>query len=114
MTHRVAVAARIREGKRDELSRRLAEGPPFDLAARGFTGHQAFLGEHTVVFVFEGAHPHSDLRDLAGWLPLGELTRMSMLVKSPELLAGFHDWPAADSPDEPWPQAVVRAPVRSA
>ena len=48
MSEQVAVAAEIRAGKREQLATRLAEGPPFDLAEHGFTGHRAFLGERTV------------------------------------------------------------------
>ena len=86
MNEQVVVVASIQPGKRDELEKLLAAGPPFNLAASGFTRHSAFLGERTVVFVFEGAAAREHLQDLSKRLPMAELARMGWLVHHPELL----------------------------
>jgi hypothetical protein len=97
MNDQVVVVGLIRPGKRDELEKVLAAGPPFDLAESGFTNHYAFLGDRTVVFVFEGAEAHEHLQDLSKRLPMRELARMGMLVHHPELLTERMSWaPATD------------------
>jgi hypothetical protein len=95
MSTRVAIAARIRPGKREQLARRLAEGPPFDLADRGFTRHQAFLGDQTVVFVFEGIGALERVNDLSRGLPITELARMGLLIQTPQVLPDSFEWQAS-------------------
>jgi hypothetical protein len=95
MDDQVVVVGTIRAGKREELQKLLAAGPPFDLAASGFTNHYAFVGEHTVVFVFEGVEAHQHLRDLTRRLPMKELARLGMLVHHPELLRERVSWASA-------------------
>lgn len=92
MDDQVVVVGTIRPGKREELEKLLAAGPPFDLAASGFTNHYAFVGERTVVFVFEGLEAHQHLRDLTKRLPMKELARLGMLVHHPELLTERVSW----------------------
>ena len=92
MDDQVVVVGTIRPGKREELKKLLAAGPPFDLATSGFTSHSAFVGERTVVFVFEGVEAHQHLRDLTKRLPMKELARMGMLVHHPELLTERVSW----------------------
>jgi hypothetical protein len=97
MNDQVVVVGSIRPGKRVELEELLAAGPPFDLAESGFTNHYAFVGERTVVFVFEGAEARAHLQDLSKRLPMRELARMGMLVHQPELLTKRVSWtPAID------------------
>lgn len=95
MDDQVVVVGTIRPGKRDELEKLLAAGPPFDPATSGFTNHYAFVGERTVVFVFEGVEAHQHLRDLTRRLPMKELARMGMLVHHPELLTKRVSWTPA-------------------
>lgn len=95
MTHRVAVIADIRPGKRDQLAQLLAGGPPFDLASHGFTDHEAFLGDRDVVFVFEGERTVESVRSLAGSLPISTLGQMGRLVSSPRLLPEGFAWSPA-------------------
>jgi hypothetical protein len=45
-----------------QVRRLIAQGPPFDPAAHGLRRHDVFLGEQTVVFVFEGPQVRSTLR----------------------------------------------------
>jgi hypothetical protein len=92
MDDQVVVVGTIRPGKRDELEKLLAAGPPFDLATSGFTNHYAFVGDRTVVFVFEGGDAHQHLRDLTKRLPMKELARMGMLVHHPELITERVSW----------------------
>lgn len=96
MHEQAVVVGTIRPGKRGELEKLLAAGPPFDLAKSGFTNHYAFLGERTIVFVFEGLEAHQHLRDLTKRLPMKELARLGVLVHHPELLTDRVSWtPAA-------------------
>jgi hypothetical protein len=95
MHHTVVVTAQIRPGKRDELARILAEGPPFDLAAKGFERHQAFLGDQQLVLVFEGESAVTSVRALAASLPIAEVTRLGRLVSNPQVLTEGHEWTGA-------------------
>jgi hypothetical protein len=95
MSHTVVVTAQIRPGRRAALAATLAEGPPFDLAAEGITRHQAFLGEHELVLVFEGDNVAADVRRLAASLPLIEMTRLATMVSSPAVLSESYEWTAA-------------------
>ena len=94
MSHTVVVTAQIRAGRRDALAAVLAEGPPFDLAAKGFTRHQAFIGDHELVLVFEGENAAVDVRSLAASLPITEMTRLATLVSSPTVLSESYEWTA--------------------
>jgi hypothetical protein len=95
MDDQVVVVGTIRPGKRAELEHMLAAGPPFDLATSGFTNHYAFVGDRTVVFVFEGAEAHQHLRDLTTRLPMKELARLGLLIHHPELLTERVSWTPA-------------------
>jgi hypothetical protein len=97
MNEQVVVVASIRPGKRDGLEKLLAAGPPFDLATSGFTNHHAFLGDRTVVFVFEGAAAREHVQDLSKRLPMAELARMGMLAHDPELLTEQLSWTSSGS-----------------
>jgi len=98
MDNQVVVVGTIASGKREELEKLLADGPPFDLARSGFTNHYAFVGERTVVFVFEGVEARQHLQDLTKRLPMKELARMGRLVHHPELLTERVSWtPAANA-----------------
>jgi hypothetical protein len=92
MTTRVAVSAKIRPGKREKLMEELAGGPPFDLAKEGFTRHEVFVGDHDIVFVFEGQDAFTDVKALARKLPMAQLARMGTFVKDPELLPDRMAW----------------------
>jgi hypothetical protein len=94
MSHTVVVTAQIRPGKRQQLEGILAAGPPFDLAAKGFSRHQAFLGEQLLVLIFEGERAITNVRSLAASLPLSEVTRMGGLVAHPQVLSEGYEWTA--------------------
>jgi hypothetical protein len=94
MSHTVVVTAQIRPGRREALIAVLAQGPPFDLAAKGFTRHQAFIGDHELVLVFEGENAAVDVRSLASSLPITEMTRLATLVASPKVLSESFEWTA--------------------
>jgi hypothetical protein len=97
MNHTVVVTAQIKPGKRDELVRMLDQGPPFDLAAKGFSRHLAFLGDQELVLIFEGEGTVTNVRSLAASLPLSEVTRLGRLVSSPQLLVEGREWLAAEA-----------------
>jgi hypothetical protein len=103
MSTQIAITAQIRPGKREQLARKLAEGPPFDLASHGFTRHQAFLGDQTVVFVFEGIGALERVNDLSRALPMTELARMGLLVQTPQVLTDSFEWQAAGGSTAPSP-----------
>jgi hypothetical protein len=72
----------------------LEEGPPFDLAAKGFQRHLAFLGDQQLVLIFEGEQTITSVRSLAASLPLPEVTRLGRLVSSPQVLTDGREWAA--------------------
>jgi hypothetical protein len=94
MSHTVVVTAQIRPGKRQQLAAILAEGPPFDLAAKGFSRHQAFLDDQQLVLIFEGERAVTNVRSLAASLPLSEVTRLGRLVTHPQVLSEGYEWTA--------------------
>jgi hypothetical protein len=98
MNHTVVVTAQIRPGKREELARMLEQGPPFDLASKGFHRHLAYLGDQQLVLVFEGEHAVTSVRSLAASLPLAEVTRMGRLVSNPQVLTEGREWTAVPEP----------------
>ena len=96
MTTRIAFTARIRTGQRDRLAAMLAEGPPFDPSAAGFTRHWVYLGDDDVVFVFEGPDPLTAVRRLSAERELLRKTvRMAGLVHAPHFLGEVYAWEAA-------------------
>jgi hypothetical protein len=94
MKHHVAVVAQIRPGKRDEVVRVLEKGPPFDLESHGFRRHEAFLGDTTLVLVFEGEHALTNVHKLAASLPLANVMRLGTLVSRPQVLSDSWTWDA--------------------
>ena len=85
MNTRIAVAAKIRAGKRASLEQMLSEGPPFDLADAGF----------------DGGSPVTAVKRLAAERALmGHVLRMAGVLCSPHLLAEAYSWdrPLAASP----------------
>jgi hypothetical protein len=95
MSHTIAIAATIRPGCRGDLERKLAEGPPFDLAGAGFEEHQVYIGDQDVVFVFGGVEPFSAVNRLARQRSLFEqVLRMTALVSAPRLLNEAYAWKA--------------------
>jgi hypothetical protein len=93
MTDQIGIAATIRPGRRRELERMLAEGPPFDPAREGFEHHEVLLGDEDVVFVFTGPGARSQLERMAASRSfLAEVARMSDLVSAPRVLDQTFEW----------------------
>ena len=93
MNTRIAVAAKIRPGKRAKLEQMLSEGPPFDLADAGFDHHQIYLGDEDIFFLFEGGSPVTAVKHLAAERTLmGHVLRMAGVLSSPHLLAEEYSW----------------------
>jgi hypothetical protein len=93
MTDQIAVFAEIRPGKRADLERALAEGPPFDLEKEGFEHHEVFIGDTDVVFVFTGPGAASELRRLAATPELfRHVIHMADVLAAPRLLEQTFHW----------------------
>jgi hypothetical protein len=89
----IAILAEIRPGKRGDLERALAEGPPFDLAKEGFEHHEVFLGDTDVVFVFTGPAAASELRRIAATPELfRRVIHMTDILSAPRLLEQTFRW----------------------
>jgi hypothetical protein len=98
MTDQIAIVAEIRPGKRAELERVLAAGPPFDPAAEGFEHHEVFLGDDVVAFVFTGPGAASELRRMAGTAQLfRQVVKMTNLLSAPRLLEQTFQWRRCDA-----------------
>jgi hypothetical protein len=59
------IAARLRPGKAAEAERALADGPPFDPARVGLSGHAAYLTDESVYLLFRGETARSTALRLA-------------------------------------------------
>ena len=93
MSTRIAVAAKIRSGKRDKLEQLLKGDPPFDLIGAGFERHFVYLGDEDVLFVFEGVSPVTAVKKLAAEKSLmGHVVRMASVVSGPHLLTEVYAW----------------------
>jgi hypothetical protein len=93
MTDQIAVLAEIRPGKRDDLERALAEGPPFDLGKEGFEHHEIFVGDTEVIFVFTGPGAAAELRRLASTPELfRHVIHMADILAAPRLLGQTFHW----------------------
>jgi len=93
MTDQIAVLAEIRPGKRADLERALADGPPFDLAREGFEHHEVFVGDTDVVFVFTGPGAAAELRRLAATPELfRHAIHMADILAAPRLLEQTFHW----------------------
>ena len=93
MTDQIAILAEIRPGKRADLERMLAEGPPFDLTREGFEHHEVFMGDSDVVFVFTGPSAASQLRRMAATPELfRQVVKMTDVIAAPRLLQQTFQW----------------------
>ena len=96
---RIAVIAQLQPGSAEQAKRLIADGPPFDPADLGLTGHDVYLGQTTVVFVFEGPDVERRVAELvndparsasfSAWAP--------MLAGPPTLARSAYHWAAAAS-----------------
>ena len=94
----VAVVADIRPGRRGQLERVLAEGPPFDLGGLSIEHDEVFLGDAQVLVVFSGPDVGAELHQMAFTPELSRRMRsLSELVTAPRILAPVFSWdrPAA-------------------
>ena len=93
MTDQIAILAEIRPGKRADLERVLAEGPPCDLTKEGFEHHEVFVGDSDVVFMFTGPGAASQVRRMAGTPELfHKVVRMTDVLAAPRLLQQTFQW----------------------
>jgi len=92
-SEQITLVAEIRPGKRAELERALAAGPPFDLALEGFDHHEVFVGDHEAVFVFTGPGAAAELRRLAATPELfRHAIKMADILAAPRLLERRFRW----------------------
>ena len=63
-TERVAIVAQLAQDSHEQARLILEGGAQYDLAEAGFERHSIFLGEETVVFVFEGKAVGEAIRGL--------------------------------------------------
>jgi hypothetical protein len=93
VTDRIAVLAEIRPGKRGDLERALAEGPPFELDREGFEHHEVFVGDADVVFAFTGPGAAAEFRRLAATPELfRHVIHMADILAAPRLLERTFHW----------------------
>ena len=111
---RVAVTVPLKKGRLTQAEELVAQGPPFDPAALGFTQHQVFLSAHEATFVFVGPQAQATLarasRDPTLW-HFGLAWRDCIagrprLSTTPEIPPGnaarlAYTWDAADSASSP-------------
>lgn len=92
-SEQVTVVAEIKPGKRADLERALADGPPFDPALDGFEHNEVFVGEREAVFVFTGPRAAAELRRLAATPELfRHAIHMADMLSAPRLLERRFQW----------------------
>jgi hypothetical protein len=102
MTDKIAVMAQIRPGMRDELTRLLEQGPPFDLEAEGFERHEVFLGDTDVIFIFTGPGALSQIERMAGSRTLyAQVLKMTGFVSAPRILNQTYEWERGSNTSAP-------------
>ena len=90
---RIAVVATLRPGTSEQAARLIELGPPFDPLDNGLERHTVFLAADTVVFVFEGADPHSVLAALTGDNQQSVLGAWESLVDgTPKVAPEVYSW----------------------
>ena len=91
--NKIVVIAQIRPGKRADLERLLAKGPPYDLQAEGFEHHEVYVGETDVAFIFTAPSALSRIQRLAA-SPGGFLhvIKMTGLLSGARLLTQTFEW----------------------
>jgi hypothetical protein len=77
---RYVIAAQLKAGKAAEAERALADGPPFDPAQVGLSGHAAYLTDERVYLLFQGETARSTALQLARE-HLVEVSRWQGIVK---------------------------------
>jgi len=91
---RLVVVAQLKDGTRERARELVGEGPPFELEGTGLSGHQVYVTEREVVFVFEGAHPRTAVEELAGdpsvWRAASAWREI--LAGRPRLAEQAYDW----------------------
>ena len=94
---RIAFVAEIRAGRKADLERMLAAGPPFDLEASGFEHHRVFVGDNDAVFLFEGVNPLKAVQALATQRALTrQITQMMGILSAPRFLGEVYTWDRAE------------------
>jgi hypothetical protein len=91
MSERIALYAQIRPGCREELERRIAAGPPFDLEESSFDRHEVYLGETEIVFVFEGERPLDGLRRMSVER-MKDMIELGGSISTPRIVRGSTPW----------------------
>ena len=90
---RIAFVAEIRPGRKADLERMLAGGPPFDLASAGFAHHRVYIGDNDAVFLFEGPNPLKSVQALATQRALTKQIAKTMgILSAPRFLGEVYAW----------------------
>ncbi len=90
---RIAFVAEIRPGRKADLERLLAVGPPFDLESAGFEHHRVYVGDKEAVFVFEGINPLKAVQALATQRALTkQIARTMGILSAPRFLGEVYAW----------------------
>jgi hypothetical protein len=93
MDNGIVFVARIRPGQRDALDRLFRDGPPFDPAAVGLTGHSVYLGDDEAVFLFRAPDPVAAVKRLSAEPGLlRDTLRIAGMVHPPHFVNQVYAW----------------------
>ena len=91
---RLVVVAPLKDGMRDRAAELIAAGPPFEPEGTALAGHEVYLTEREVVFLFEAEQPRAALEELAGdpsvWRAAG--TWREILAERPRIAQQAYGW----------------------
>jgi hypothetical protein len=95
---RLVVTLKLRKGTQKRAAKLIAAGPPFDPGDLGLARHAVYLGDHLVIFAFEGEDVEQRVRvviddpvrsaSFTSWVPL--------LAGRPALAHEIYYWDADD------------------
>jgi hypothetical protein len=95
---RLVVVAPLKDGMRERAAELIAQGPPFEPEGTTLVGHEVYLTDREVVFLFEAEQPRAALEELAGdpsvWRAAGAWREI--LAGRPRLAEEAYGWGRSD------------------
>jgi hypothetical protein len=90
--------APLKDGIRERAAELIANGPPFEPEGTALAGHEVYLTDREVVFVFEAEQPRAALEELAGdpsvWRAAGAWREI--LAGRPRIAEQAYGWRRSD------------------
>jgi hypothetical protein len=91
---RLVVVAPLKDGMRERAAELIEDGPPFEPEGNALAGHEVYVTDREVVFVFEAEQPRAALEELAGDPSVWRAARAwrEILAGRPRLAQQAYGW----------------------